>query len=446
MQKYLRHIPKTLKLGVPVVVSQMGHILVGLADSAMVGAVGTVPLAASALANSMFFIILAFGIGLTFGVTPLVASADAEKDEHKSANILSAGILVNLIIGILMALIVWAGSYWLGYLNQPEDVVELAGPYLRVVNVSGLFFVLFQTFKQFAEGLSDTKSAMVITIGANVLNVFLNWVLIFGKFGFEPMGLMGAGYATLISRALMAIAMAVYVLKVPRYARIMGLIVWSKISWFWCEKVLRIGVPSGLQFFFEVGAFAVSAVMIGWLGADELAAHQIALSLAAVTYMLASGLGAASTVRIGNQMGLKDYKTLDEIGISSLLLSIFIMGLAGLGFAVFNETLPRFFVEDYNVISIAASLLFIAAGFQLADGVQVLCLGMLRGMEDTKVPTYYTLISYWLVAIPMGYILGFTFNYGIQGVWAGLCVGLVLVAFLLFFRFRKLSKRLLLNS
>lgn len=434
-----------MKLGLPVIVSQLGHVMVGVVDSAMVGQLGPIPLAASALANSSFFIVLAFGIGLTFGITPLVAAEDGEGKQGNLSSILKSALAVNTLIAIGMAILVAAGSYFLHQLNQPPEVASLAAPYLRVVNISGLFFIWFQTAKQFAEGKSDTRSAMVISVLANLLNVFLNWILIFGKLGFEPMGLMGAGYATLISRIVMAIVMWLYIFNGKQYKALLRGFAKDKISKVWAKRVVKIGVPSGLQFFFEVGAFAFAAIMVGWISAEALAAHQIALSCAAVTYMLASGVAAASTVRIGNQVGSKNFTALREIGFSSILLIMFIMGLAGAMFILLQNFLPGLFIEDVAVIKIAAGLLLLAAAFQLADGVQVVCLGMLRGMEDTKVPTYYTLISYWFVALPLAFLFAFSFNWGVEGVWLGLSLGLILVSFLLFFRFKRLSRKLLLK-
>ncbi len=419
--------------------------MVMVADSAMVGQLGPVPLAAASLTNSCFFIVLAFGVGLSFGITPLVASADGEGDIPRIKKILFAGLSVNMVFALAIFALVYFGSFFLSYLNQPDEVTLLAGPYLRVVNLSGIFLMIFQTFRQFAEGLSDTRTAMNISLIANGLNIFLNYIMIFGHFGFEPMGLLGAGYATLISRIFMAISMGLYLYWKKNYRHYFHGVPLRDIRWITCMRIMKVGVPSGLQFFFEVGAFAIAAVMVGWISAEALAAHQVALSLAAITYMIASGLAAAATIRIGNQMGLKDAKTLKEIGISTLVLSVIFMGLAGLVFILFNDYLPQFFIDNLEVVHIAAGLLLIAAAFQLGDGVQVVSLGVLRGMEDTRIPTWLTLIAYWGTALPLAYLCGFVFNLGVYGVWIGLCLGLIMAAVLLSIRFFKMTKKLLEN-
>ncbi len=444
MQHFLfRHSKKTLALALPVMVSQLGHVMVGIADSAMVGKLGAVPLAASSLANNMFFLVLVFGIGITFGITPLIANADSEKNIKFGGSVLKNGILVNLITGLILFFLVWLFSYGTPYLGQEPDVASLTAPYLRIINVSGIFFIIFQTFKQFAEGMSKTLWAMVISVGVNLINIGLNYVLIYGHFGFPAMGLNGAGYATLISRILMALVMAIYVFRLPLFQGIISEMKLAPFKKNVIRRILKIGIPSGLQYLFEIGAFALSAVMIGWLGAKALAAHQIALSIAAATYMLANGIAAASTVRIGNQMGLKDYQTMREVGFTSFALAGIIMGFAGLGFIILHKWLPTLFISNPLVVDIAAQLLLIAAVFQIFDGIQAVGLGIQRGMEDTKTPTIITLTAYWVLALPLAYFFGFLLNLEIKGVWYGLAIGLGFAAIGLFSRFHILSNKMI---
>lgn len=430
-------------LALPVMISQLGHIMVGIADSAMVGKLGATPLAAASLANSMFFLILVFGIGITFGITPLIAQADSEKNTRFGGAVLKNGIYINSIMAVLLFVLVWACSYGTTYLGQEDEVASLTAPYLRIINVSGIFFLAFQTFRQFAEGMSRTLWAMVISVGVNLLNIGLNYLFIFGHWGFPAMGLNGAGYATLISRIIMAIVMAIYVIKLPAFQDFIFHMKKATFDKATAIRILHIGIPSGLQYVFEIGAFAIAAIMIGWLGAASLAAHQIALSLAAATYMLASGISAASTVRIGNQMGLKDYQTMKEVGYTSFAIAAFIMALAGIGFITLNHWLPKLFIDDPAVLSIASQLLIIAAFFQISDGIQSIGLGIHRGLEDTKTPTIITLVSYWVIALPLAYFCGFMLNLGIEGVWYGLAAGLSFAAIGLFTRFYFLSNKII---
>lgn len=435
-----------MALAVPVMISQLGHVMVGIADSAMVGRLGAEALAASSLANSMFFLILVFGIGITFGMTPLVAQADSDNKPLFGAMVFKNGMFINAITGLLLFGLVWAGSYLTPYLGQEDAVSQLCEPYLRVVNVSGLFFIAFQTFRQFAEGMSRTVWAMALSIGVNLINIGLNYLFIFGYGPIPAMGLMGAGYATLIARFLMALVMAWYVLKHPHFRVIMQEWKNSFLEWATMQRILNIGIPSGLQYLFEIGAFAIAAVMIGWLGAEALAAHQIALSIAAATYMLASGIAAASTVRIGNHMGTKDYLGMRQVALNAFGISGGIMAFAGLIFVLFNQWLPTLFIEETEVIVIASELLLIAALFQIADGIQAVGLGIQRGMEDTKTPTIITLTAYWVLALPLAYFFGFLLDWGIHGVWVGLASGLGFAAIGLFLRFQLLSKKIIIEA
>ena len=437
--RYLKQSRITFLLAYPVMLSQLGQILVGVSDSVMVGQLGTAPLAGVSLGNSIFILFLTFGIGISYGITPLVAKADGERNNKKIIEVLKHGFLVNGITGLILFLLLFLTSYIFPYLNQPEDVILLAKPYFLVISFSIIPFMVFQVFRQFAEGLSLTRQAMIITISGNILNVFFNYILIFGKFGFPAYGLVGAGIATLISRIYMAFAMIFFV----AYAKIFKPY-WKEFRKKGLDKglirnILSIGLPSGLQFIFEVGAFSLAAIMIGWLGASSLAAHQIAINLAAITYMMASGLATATTIRVGNQLGRKDYRSMRMVGFTGFYMSAIFMGFNALILITGRHFFPTLYINEPEVIEIASSLLFIAAVFQLSDGIQVVGLGALRGMADVKIPTLITLVAYWILALPVGYVLGFSLNMGAFGIWIGLLTGLTIAAVLLYIRFNKLS-------
>lgn len=440
---YNAHFKKTLTIAYPVMLSQLGHISVGIADSIMVGQLGSTPLAASSFANNFMNVLLMFGIGISYGITPLVAQADGSQDDSKIIRLLRHGIFLCGGTGVMLVLALFGLSYFIPYMNQPEEVVSLGTPYFLIISSSLFCLMLFQCFRQFSEGMSVTKPTMYITIGANFLNIGLNYLLIFGKFGFPELGLNGAGWATLIARIVMALGLFFFVIRYSRFQKFRAGFQLSKIKATFFKPMLKIGVPSGIQFVFEVGAFAVAAIMMGWLGTIPLAAHQIALSLVSLSYMMASGISAASTVRVGNQIGQKDGVNLMKVGNTSFLMAIVFMALCSAFYMIFSNFFPTLYVskEEVEVIEIAASLLIVAGLFQLSDGVQVVGLGSLRGMSDVKIPTYITFVAYWGMAIPISYVLGFVLDLGPEGIWYGLLIGLTIAAIALYFRFNKLAKK-----
>lgn len=440
--EYLKNYKATLLLAYPVVLSQLGHIMVGVADTAMVGQIGTIEQAAVALSNSLYTIVLVFGLGVSYGVTPLVAAADSSKNYAENASLLKHGIIINTVVGILLFVFLFLLSPVLRYVNQDETVVELAIPFLNVMMLSMIPLCIFSAFKQFAEGLSYTQVAMYVTVGGSLLNIFLNYLMIFGHAGLPAMGLMGSCWASFITRIIMAISMFIYVFRHKKFRPYVQNFNFKFISRELIKKILSIGIPSGLQWVFEVAAFAFAVVMIGWISPKAQAAHLVALSLAAVTYMMASGLSAAAAVRVGNQYGLKSRRGVRIAGFSVFMMVILFMSFTAACFVLFRNFLPSLFNKDQEVITVASSLLIVAAFFQLSDGVQVVALGALRGIRDVKIPTAITLIAYWIIGLPMSYVFAFKLNMGILGVWYGLFLGLTSAAVLLFLRFNFVSKKI----
>ncbi len=439
---YISSYRKTLLLAYPVILSQLGHVMVGVVDTAMVGQIGSMQQAAVALSNSLYMLVLVFGLGVSYGITPLVAAADSRKDFSENGLLLKHSIIVNTVMGILLFILLVFISPVLHLFNQKKEVVDMAIPFLNVMMLGMIPLCFFSGFKQFTEGLSFTRVAMLITIGSNLLNVLLNYLMIFGHWGFAPMGMMGACWATFISRVVMAIGMFAYVYYNKHFK-----VYWKgfnkiKVTRKLVNKILAIGVPSGLQWVFEVGAFAFAVVMIGWISPKAQAAHQVALSVAATTYMMASGLSAAASVRVGNHLGIKNREGVRTAGFSAFVMVLVFMSLMAICFVVFRNQLPALFSNDTEVIGISSSLIVIAAFFQLSDGVQVVGLGALRGIKDVKIPTFITLLAYWIIGLPMSYVFGFTFHLGVQGVWYGLSLGLGIAAVLLFLRFNYVSKRI----
>ncbi|MCJ8165091.1 MATE family efflux transporter [Pontibacter sp. E15-1] len=440
---YKQHFSRNFTLAFPVVLSQLGHIMVSVFDSLMVGQIGTLPLAAASLGNSIFTITLVFGLGVSYSITPLIAAADGRRNYTRISLLLLNGLVSNVLLGILLFIVGYVFSPYITLLKQPPQVVELAIPYISILFLSMVPLMVFQAFRQFAEGLSLTKQAMWISIIANSLNILLNYILIFGKLGFEPMGLIGAGWATLLSRIVMAIMMAGYVLYGKRFDVFRHFLRLRHLSFIHMYRIFKLGLPISGQMIFEMGAFSFSAVMIGWLGAKELAAHQIAINVASVTYMMASGIGAAATIRVGNQKGLGNFRAMRMAGISNLVMGVLFMVGSGLLMVLGNKLIPMLYIDDPEVIRIASSLLIIAALFQISDGVQVVGLGALRGLEDVKVPSLISLLAYWGIGLPVGYYLCFKADFGVAGIWGGLLTGLTVAAVLLTLRFRSLSNQLM---
>lgn len=443
---FKNHFNKNLLLAFPVMLSHLGQVTVHVADSMMVGRLGKEPLAGGSFANSIFVIFLVMGIGMSYAITPQTAQADGEKNTQKIADILKHGLLINSLFGILLVTIILAGKDVLWFFNQPMEVVELALPYLVVITWSLIPFMLYQTFRQFAEGLGLTKPAMYITIIGNVINIALNYILIFGKLGFAPMGLYGAGLATLLSRIVMALLMILFVYFYRRFSQYWQVFTFSNFSWSMIKVNLNLGLPMAFQLIFEISTFSVAAIMIGWIGTAQLAAHQIALNLASITYMISLGIAAAATIRVGNQLGQKDYKTMRNAALTCFIMAIGFMSFAAILFILGRNFLPTLYIDDTQVIQQAAILLIVAGLFQLSDGVQVIALGALRGMSDVKVPTLITLVAYWVIGLPLAYAFGIKLNLGALGVWYGLLAGLTIAAVLLFIRFNNLSRKLILNS
>ena len=442
MHAYRYHIRQTIKLAYPVTIGQLGHVMLGVADSVMVGKVGATPLAASSLVNGLVFLVLVFGLGMTLGVTPLVAIARGKEDHTRCGIILRQALLVNGILGVGISVSVYLMADLVFYLNQPAEVAIQAASYAKIISFSLLPFMIFQNYRQFIEGLSFTKPAMYITILANVLNVFGNWVFIYGNLGFQAYGLDGAGYSTFFTRIFMAIVMLVFVLRSKRFKQYDPSFRFRSINRKVIKQLLNIGVPSGFLHFFEFGAFSFSAVMIGWLGKVQLAAHQIALSLASISFMFIMGISAAGTIRVGNALGRDNLRDVRDSGFSAIFFGALIMACFGALFISLRNFLPNLYISDVAVIRVAASLLIVAAFFQISDGVQAVGLGVLRGITDVKIPMIISFIAYWAIGLPVGYFLGFKMKYEAVGVWIGLLCGLTVAATFFFLRFQLKTKKL----
>jgi MATE family multidrug resistance protein len=442
MQTIRKHILETFNLAYPVIIGQLGFIMMGVVDSVMVGNLGAVPLAGASLGNSLFILIFIIGMGVSMSVTPLIAILVGAKRFSECGIYFRQSLLVNLVLGLILMSIVFVSSDFLEYLNQPPAVVEQASSYTKIIALSIMPAMLFHTYKQFIEGFSMMRPAMIIAIIANIVNAFTNWVFIYGNLGMPALGLDGAGWATFSSRVFMAFVIMLYVMNKEYFKQYDVNFHFKKINFPVVKKILSVGLPSGFQYFFEVGAFAFAVIMIGWLGTNPLAAHQIAINLASITFMGVLGISAAGGIRVGNEVGKKDIFEVRKAGFTAIIMGASVMFICGIIFITFNKFLPTLYIDDEAVIKIASSLLIIAAIFQVSDGTQGVGIGVLRGLMDVKIPTLITFVAYWVIALPIGYVLGFIFNFGVQGVWVGLLLGLTASATMLTIRFNIKSRQL----
>ena len=433
----------------------LGHTFVAFADNVMVGQLGTAELAAVSLGNSFVFIAMSLGIGFSTAITPLVAEADSANNISQGKNAFKHGLILCTLLSVLLFLIILLLKPLMYYMDQPKEVVELAIPYLNYVALSLIPLIIFQALKQFSDGLSNTKYPMYATILANAINIVLNYLLIFGSFGFPKLGIVGAAIGTLFSRIIMVYFLWMIFKSKDKFRPYITNFNFKKIEQKISTKLFNLGFPSALQMFFEVGIFTAAIWLSGVLGKNPQAANQIALNLSSMTFMVGIGLSVAAMVRVGNQKGLNDFISLRRIAFSIFFLTFIIEIIFASFFLIFRDWLPTLYIDgdtlvniddNKEVVLIASKLLLVAAFFQIFDGLQVAILGALRGLQDVKIPAFITFISYWIVGFPVSYYLGLYTSLESIGIWIGLFTGLFVASILLYIRFNYLSKKLILQS
>lgn len=418
-------------------------ILTGFFDNLMVAKLGYTELAAAGICNNIFFLIAVFPMGVTIAFSTIISILEG-KGRINSGKLLfrDAGI-ITFYLSIFTTAILLLAIYFFPSFGQTAEVNVLSIPYLKLLTISLTPMLFFFFVKNICDGYHYTSAGMIITLLTLVLNVFLNWILIYGNMGSPAFGLNGAGYATIISRFVSFIGVSYLLFNKPNipinFSAIRSALK-TQLHYRFYGQILRLGIPSGLQYFFEIAAFALAAIMAGWMGAKELAAHQLAITIAALTYMFASGLSTGTSISISKAYGKKQFSEIRLFAKTSLYLSSILMICFALLFLVFNEGLAKMFSDNTDVVLLGSQLLIIAAVFQLGDGIQAVCVGLLRGIEDVKVPSFITLFAYWGIAIPSAYFLGFEQNFGVRGIWFGLSLGLSASAVLLCIRFYKLLK------
>jgi multidrug resistance protein, MATE family len=427
----------TLKIALPIIVGQLGVMLMGVADTIQVGHMALYAkenVGAGAIGNGVFITIAIIGLLAVQIAAPMIAHKIAEQKKAEQVSIFHSVIAAALLLSVLCYIIIEILVFNFHWLGQNPQIAALAKPYTHVIALSVVPSILFTALRQLSDGHGETKIAMIITLVALVLNIILNHLFIYGA-GFIPaMGLFGAGLATLICRILMVLALYFYLAK--KYKSFFPILQGSKSQVLY---MLKIGVPSGFQGFFEIAVFAYAAVLMGQLGATQLAAHQVAINPASLTYMMVTGLATAGGIRVGRH--LDHPNALRRAGFVALGLAFVFMAICGIVFLVANAQIAALYIADIQVQTLAKQLLIIAALFQLSDGLQAVALGILRGMADVNLPTLITVVAYWVVGLPFGYFLAFNQNMGAAGIWYGLTLGLTASAILLCTRFYFISKK-----
>jgi len=435
------HTKDTLHLAWPIVLTQVGYVVTGMVDNIFLGRIGATEQAAGILSNNLYMLVLVFCIGVSYSATPLVTMAHERNDLLKKASLFKNSLVLNLSVSIGCFIILFLASGLLQYMRQPVQVVELAVPFFDILILSMIPISLFFTCKQYCEGLSNTRAALIISVIGNIMNIVLNYLLIYGKMGFPELGYMGAAWASFISRIVMGMSFMILIFRSTLTNEIKSIYKKVKINWVELRDLARIGISAGLQLTVEVAAFAVAGFMAGTFGKEQIDAHGIALSIAALTYMFGSGISSAASIRAGVYKAQNNWFEIRHAARTAIKLVLLVMGVCGVLFLMFHAYLPMAFSKEAEIVQLASQLLIIAAMFQLFDGMQVTILGVLRGLEDVKIPTIITLIGYWVIAIPLAYFLAFTIGLETIGIWIALLVALVVVSALLYWRLHYLLKK-----
>lgn len=434
-----KYYKKNLKLATPIIIANLGQATVGIIDNVMVGHLGAIELAAASLATIIFHNILIFGTGIAVGLTPLAGELFATGSYKKAGELFQNSLILNIIVGSIITLLLFSASPLISKMGQPLEVVSPAIEYFKIISISLLPLMVFLSFKQFMEGLGNTRVSMTITIISNVLNIVLNYLLIYGKMGMPEMGVNGAAIATLISRLFMPIAFFVYLRSNNSLRRYFSFFSRMNTRIRDQKMLLKIGLPISGQMTVEVFALSMTAIFMGWISAESLAANQIALSVCTAMFMVVLGISGAVTIVVSHASGQGDIHAVREYTKAGLQMSIGFMSVAALMFVLFGRYIAMLYTTNLEVIDIATKVFLVIALFEISDGIQVTALGALRGLQEVRMPMIIAFISYFCVNIPVAYLLGFVFGFGEMGIWFGFFIGLTVASVMLLLRFRKLT-------
>ena len=432
-----------LRLALPVMLTQLGQVVVQLCDNMMVGRLGALPLAGVSFGGTVFFIIFALAIGFTLGLTPLVGELFAQNRKEEVAGYLQNSIVLYLTMGVIFVALLLAAVPLMHYLGQPEEVVEVAIPYFKYLAWSVLPFMLFASFKQFLEGIGNTKVAMTIVVISNALNILLNWVFIFGKFGAPELGAAGAGLSTLIARSVTPVMMIAYFLSKKEFRSYFDYFSWRKMMGLsregnrYCKELFRVGLPIAGHLTLENSAFCITSLMMGWIGTVEIAANQITTTMANVAFMMVVGIGSATTILTSHAYGARDRAQIKAVSRASYTVGLAWNTITALSFILLRNHIPLLFTNDPEVVRTAGMLLIFCGLFQFSDGLQCISTGLLRGIKDVAVILRIALVAYVIINVPLGYLLCCVVGWGAPALWMGFIAGLTIAAVLLIRRFRR---------
>ena len=433
---------RNLLVAGPIILSQVGTALVQLIDTFMVGQLGTYQLAAVSFATSVFFLGVIFANGLMMSVTPVIGHLFADGDKPKIGAVITNHLVFSFIVGTITMGILLGVRYLLPHMGQDPGVIEYAIPYFVVITISALPNTIFMAFKQIMEGLGNTSISMVITLIANVLNVVFNYLLIYGKLGFPEMGMLGAGVSTLISRAVMPLMFFVYLIFSKKWWSYFSSIALRLVNRTMMRELFTIGLPIALHLLMEMTAFAISAIMMGWLGAVPLAGHQIASNISNLLFMVVLGISSATTIRVSHQYGAHDYHAMRMAANASIHLCLVANAIMGALIIIFRRQLAMLFSNDSEVIALGAQLLILVGIYQLSDGMQAVGAGILRGLKDVKITMFVAFFAYIVINIPLGYLLAFVLEMGPIGIWISFIGGLFAAALLFRMRYVRDFRRI----
>lgn len=435
LQKYREDYSATIKIGVPIVLGQLGIVVVGLVDNIMVGHFSTSDLAAASFVNSVFNIPILFGMGFSYGLTPLVGQFFGRGDKFRVGVLLRNSLLANFMIGLFLSVVMGIMYLNVHRMGQPEELLPLVRPYFLLQLTSLVFVMMFNSFKQFADGITDTKTSMWIMLSANLLNIIGNSLLIYGVWGLPALGLAGAGISTLTSRIFMFVAFAILFFRKQSYRRY--LVGYHRTTYNTGDlKVLnRMGMMVGLQMGMETALFSISGVMIGWLGTIPLAAHQVVASISTLGFMVYYGVGSAVSIRVSNFFGRGDIAGVRR----ATLAGTHLLGLLAISVSVFfllvREHIGWLYTSSEDVVNLVAVLMVILVFYQFGDSLQIIFANALRGVADVTSMAVISFIGYFVIALPVSYICGFVLDWGIEGIWVGYPVGLTLTGGMMCWRF-----------
>ena len=425
--RYIDHYKASLRLAMPIAFSQLGYIVVQFADNAMVGSYGgndPLPLSAVSFGVMMSFVMFSLSMGVCLGMTPIIGEHFARGEYRRTAHYLQSSLVAFPLLGLLFMAMQLLSIPLLYRLGQPVEVVDMAVPYYRLMAYSLPAIMLYGSFRQFLEGIGNTVTPMVLALVTNVVNIILNWIFIYGNCGCEAMGVYGAGLATLIARWMLPVLAILYFIIKPKYRDYLKLfsrgVNYLKDSW----RLLSIGVPLAGQMLLEGSAFIVTSIMMGWFGAEALAANQVALTYGNATFMLTIALGSAATIRVSHCYGLSDHKQMRDVVISSTHLSALWGVIVFVLFIALRGVLPRVFTPSSDIIAQASVMMIWVGMYQISDAVQGTLIGVLRGMQDVKIIAALSFVAYIVLNIPIGYLCAFTFGFGSTSLLIGYVVGL----------------------